>query len=205
MPKSWLRSRESLGRCLSIAHGNMVPAPWLPQNSPSMVTACRVSPHPAHTHQQAHTQLFTARRPTDTHARSQGAGLCPSSRPQASPPRGIRYLNNHPGELCTSAPASAPPKLFSAFHQTPSPASHDFPGCLSHPLDREEVSADLGAGRWDNRDFANSSRGTSLLPPHSVLFRDVTTVPVTPATYTERQKAARFPLGLPAGAGSAAV
>lgn len=41
-----------------------------------------------HTHYQAHTQLFTARRATDTHAHSQGAGLCPSSQPQASPPRG---------------------------------------------------------------------------------------------------------------------
>lgn len=158
--------RGSLGRCLSITHGNMVPVPWLPQNSPIMVTPWKVSPHLA-THDQAHTQLFRARRATAMHARSQGAGLCPSSWPQASPPWGIRYLNNHPGELCTSATTSAPPKLFSAFHQTLSPASHSSPGCLSHPLDHEEVSADLGAGCWDNRDFANSPWDTSLLLPHS--------------------------------------
>lgn len=51
--------------------------------------------------------------------------------------------------------------------------------------------------------------GTWLTDPGAtslrVLFRDVTTVPVTLATYAGRQKAARFPPGLPTGAGSTEV
>lgn len=51
--------------------------------------------------------------------------------------------------------------------------------------------------------------GTWLTDPGAtslrVLFRDVTIVPVTLATYTGWQKAARFPPGLPAGTGSTEV
>lgn len=56
------------------------------------------------TQDQAHSQLFTAKCATDRHTRFQGAGLCPSPRPQVSPPQGIRYLNNHPGEVAAQHP-----------------------------------------------------------------------------------------------------
>lgn len=198
MPGSRLGSRCSLGRCLSITHGNVVPVPWLPQNSPSVVTACGALPHLAtHTRLSSHTAFHS--KVCNRHARSlpgnQAVSL--SSATGLPPQQGIRYLNNHTGEMCTSAPASAPPKLFSTSHRTPSPASCVFPGC-------EEVSAGPGPGHWDNRDFANSPRGTAAASC-KVLFRDVTTIPVTPATHTEQQKAARFPPGLPAGAGSTEV
>lgn len=154
---------------------------------------------PCHTHTRLSSHTAFHSKVCNRHARSlpgnQAVSL--SSATGLPPQQGIRYLNNHTGEMCTSAPASAPPKLFSTSHRTPSPASCVFPGC-------EEVSAGPGPGHWDNRDFANSPRGTAAASC-KVLFRDVTTIPVTPATHTEQQKAARFPPGLPAGAGSTEV
>lgn len=143
-------------------------SPLAPPKQPQHGHSLRGISSPCHTHTRSSSHAAFHSKARNRHARSlPGSRAVSLSSATASPPRGIRYLNKHPSELCTSAPASAPPKLFSAFHQTPSPASCDFPGCLSHPLDREEVPADPGAGCWDNRDFANSPQGTSLLPPHS--------------------------------------
>ena len=97
MPGSWLGSRGSLGRCLSITHGNMVSVPWLPQNSPSMVTACGVSPHLAtHTHMIKLTRSFSQQGTQQTCALAPREPGCVPLLGHSLPPMGYQVLEQTP-------------------------------------------------------------------------------------------------------------
>lgn len=130
--RSWLASR-----CLSfIEHGAKSPSSH--QTAPAwsqLVGHLLTLPH---TCDQAHKQLFTAGCAADLHAYSQGAGLCPSPWPQASPPQGIWSSMS-----CAPQHPPLPPKLFSISHQPPSQLP-------STPRDHEKkVLTDPKAECWD--------------------------------------------------------
>lgn len=130
-------------------------------------------------------QFFKAGCAADLHAYSQGAGLCPSPRPQGSPPQVL-------DKLCTSALTSATKALL---HVPPDTS----PSCLPHPMTMRRYSQtqmqSVGTQGLCQLTLEHVTAATSL----RVLFRGMTVIPMTPTTHTEWHNAAHFPPCLPAG------